>query len=199
MPDTGNQLKHSCKINAAPRRRCCFYRRSVCFNIIDLHSANDSLVYQSDNGSDIYSFFELQAILECFADFSAYLVVSMRIRGKSDGVRYIYFGKTSGKYLRSDCISLIWRGVLIPGYGAHFRLWDLRITQTFSVPSANSEHKRLHYLRRTFGGLSRSRSCVRPFISSLSKYLIWHSTFIVLEVRQSSENYGYCILNADVI
>ena len=92
-----------------PAGRCCFYRRFVCFNIIDLHSANDSLVYQSDNGSDIYSFFELQAILECFADFSAYLVVSMRIRGKSDGVRYIYFGKTSGKYLRSDCISLIRR------------------------------------------------------------------------------------------
>ncbi len=89
--------------------RCCFYRRFVCFNIIDLHSANDSHVYQSYNGSDIYSFFELQAVLECLADFSAYLVVSMRIRGKSDGVRYIYFGKTSGKYLRSDCISLIRR------------------------------------------------------------------------------------------
>ena len=97
------------KYTQRPAGRCCFYRRFVCFNTINLYSANDSHVYQSYNGSDIYSFFELQAVLECFADSSIDLVVSMRIRGKSDGIRYIYFGKTSGKYLRSDCISLIRR------------------------------------------------------------------------------------------
>ena len=72
------------KCTQRPAGRCCYYRRFVCFNIIDLHSVNDSHVYQSYNGSDIYSFFELQAVLECFADSSIDLVVSMRVRGKKN-------------------------------------------------------------------------------------------------------------------
>ena len=49
-----------------------------------LRSANDSFVYQSDNGSDIYSFFELQAVLECFADSSIDLVVSHACKGQKE-------------------------------------------------------------------------------------------------------------------
>ena len=80
----GINLNIVVKITQRPAGRCCFYRRFVCFNTIHLHSANDSHVYQSYNGSDIYSFFELQAVLECFADSSIDLVVSMRVRGKKN-------------------------------------------------------------------------------------------------------------------
>ena len=64
--------------------RCCFYCKFVCFKIILLRSVNDSNIYQLSKLPDIYSFFELQAVLECFADSSIDLEVSMRVRGKKN-------------------------------------------------------------------------------------------------------------------
>ena len=42
MPDTGNQLKPSRKMQAAPRGALLFYRRFVYFNAIPFQSVNDS-------------------------------------------------------------------------------------------------------------------------------------------------------------
>ena len=42
----GINLNIVSKCTQRPAGRCCFYRRFVCFNMIFLHSVNDSLVYQ---------------------------------------------------------------------------------------------------------------------------------------------------------
>ena len=64
-----------------------------------LYSANDSLVYQSDNGSDIYSFFEFQTVLECFVVSLAGLTISMRINGRKQSHRIHTFPQIIKKAL----------------------------------------------------------------------------------------------------
>ena len=74
----GINLNIVAKCTQRPAGRCCFYRRFVCFKTIRLHSTNDSLIYQSAKAPDIYSFFELQAVLECFVGSLADHIISMR-------------------------------------------------------------------------------------------------------------------------
>ena len=88
----GINLNIVAKCTQRPAGRCYFYRKFVCFNIVLLHSENDSHIYQSVKRPDIYSFFELQTVLECFADSSADHIVSMRVRIESDSIRYICLG-----------------------------------------------------------------------------------------------------------
>ena len=58
----GINLNIVAKQTQRPAGRCCFYRRFVCFNMMLLRSANDSLIYQSANEPDTYCIDRLIAI-----------------------------------------------------------------------------------------------------------------------------------------
>ena len=72
------------------------------------------------------------------------------------------------------------------------------ISQAFAVPSANLERKRLHPLRRTVGGLTRSRFSVMLSIIITLEIVNWLGAVIMLGVRQFDES-GGCFFANDVV
>ena len=73
-----------CNVRSAPRGAAVFIVDS-CILTLPLFTARMIVLsINSQKEPDIYSFFELQAVLECFADSSIDLEVSMRVRGKKN-------------------------------------------------------------------------------------------------------------------
>jgi len=71
---------------------------------------------------------------------------------------------------------------------AFFCLLYLCISQAFDAPSANLERKRLHPLRRTVGGLTRSRFSVKLSIIIGVNILNWYGAVIAQFGRQFDES-----------
>ena len=74
---------------------------------------------------------------------------------------------------------------------AVFCLLYLCISQAFAVPSANLERKRLNPLRRTVGGLTRSRFSVMLSIIITLEIVNWYGAVIAQSGRQFYENVLY--------